>query len=283
VPLAPRNTLAGLVRLVHPFPIVLDGIVSSAVALLAGGDAPTALRLGVAMVALQASIGALNDVVDAPIDVRHKPDKPIPAGLLSPARARMVVFGSAGLGIVLTAPSGPGLLVLAGLGLAIGYAYDLRAKGTAWSWLPFALGIPLLPVFGWYGVTAALPTPFAIVLPTAVVAGSALAIANALADLERDRAAGIASVATWLGPERAWAVGLWLHAVVVAMAIGSLSLAGAPTPTIAGAVVASGVVLTGLGLGRRTSAQWLEGAWEVQAIGIALLGATWLWGTARPG
>ncbi len=45
--------------------------------------------------------------------------------------------------------------------------------------------------------------------------------------LERDRAAGIASVATWLGPERAWAVGLWLHAVVVAMAIGSLSLAGA--------------------------------------------------------
>ncbi len=70
MPLAPRNALGGLVRLVHPFPILLDGIVSGAVALLAGGDAPTALRLGVAMVALQASIGALNDVVDAPIDVR---------------------------------------------------------------------------------------------------------------------------------------------------------------------------------------------------------------------
>ena len=31
------------------------------------------------------------------------------------------------------------------------------AKGTAWSWLPFAVGIPLLPVYGWLGAAGALP------------------------------------------------------------------------------------------------------------------------------
>ena len=116
-------------------------------------------------------------------------------------------------------PSGPGLVALAGAVLAIGYAYDLRAKGTAWSWLPFAIGIPLLPVFAWFGTTGELPGSFAILLPAAVAAGAALAIANALADVERDRAAGLRSVALRLGPERAWTVQAVLLAAVVAAAL----------------------------------------------------------------
>jgi 4-hydroxybenzoate polyprenyltransferase len=280
---APRIALAGLIRLIHPFPIVLDGFVSGAVAWLAGGDASTAIRLGVAMVALQASIGALNDLVDAPLDAGRKPAKPIPAGLISPARARIVVVGSAGLGLALTLPSGPGPVALAVLGLAIGYGYDLVAKGTAWSWVPFALGIPLLPVFGWFGVAGTLPAPFAIVLPTAVVAGAALAIANSLADVERDRAAGVTSVAIWLGPRYAWVTGALLLLIVSIVAIGSLWLGGAATPAIVAAIVDTSIMLAGVSLGRSASAVRLERAWEVQAIGIALLGATWLWGIARPG
>jgi 4-hydroxybenzoate polyprenyltransferase len=283
VPAAPRIALGGLIRLIHPFPILLDGFVSGAAALLAGGDASTAIRLGVAMVALQASIGALNDLVDAPLDAGRKPAKPVPAGLISPAWARVVVVGSAWVGLALTLPSGFGPVALALLGLAIGYGYDLVAKGTAWSWVPFALGIPLLPVFGWYGVAGSLPAPFAIVLPTAVVAGAALAIANSLADVHRDRAAGVASVAIWLGPRYAWATGALLLLIVSVIANGSLWLGGAATPAIVAAIVDTSIVLVGVSLGRGATAVRLERAWEVQAIGIALLGATWLWGIARPG
>ena len=50
------------------------------------GDVPTAVRLGVSMTALQASIGILNDVVDAPRDAGRKPSKPIPAGLVDARR-----------------------------------------------------------------------------------------------------------------------------------------------------------------------------------------------------
>ena len=45
---------------------------------MAGADPAVAARLGVSMTALQASIGALNDLVDAPSDRGRKPGKPIP-------------------------------------------------------------------------------------------------------------------------------------------------------------------------------------------------------------
>ena len=198
------------------------------------------------MVALQASIGALNDVVDAPSDAGHKPGKPIPAGLVSPGIGRVVVVVGAGLGLALVTPSGPELMVVAGLILAIGYAYDVFAKGTAWSWVPLAVGIPLLPVFGWLGAAGRLPAPFAILLPAAVVAGTALAIANARADLERDTAAGLESVATMLGPARARSVHAALLAVVVLIALMSLWVGRPPSVAVGAAIGAAAVIGIGI-------------------------------------
>ncbi len=283
MPLVPHLSSGGLIRLVHPFPILLDGIATVAVAVLAGGEAPTAIRLGVAMVALQASIGTLNDLVDAPLDAGRKPGKPIPAGLVSPAAAQVVMVGAAGLGLVLAVPSGPGLVAVAGLGLAIGYGYDLVAKGTAWSWLPFAVGIPLLPVFGWFGAVGSVPAGFAILLPAAVMAGAALAIANAQADLDRDQAAGLASVAIGLGSRAAWAVGASLLAIVAGVALGSLWTAGAPWLAIVASIGAVFLLGAGVVMGRSASSARRERAWEVQAIAVALLGAAWLWGIGRLG
>src|SRR6476469_6672903 len=85
--------LAGLVRLIHPFPSILDGVVVGAVALVAGADPAAALRLGVSMTALQASIGTVNDLVDVALDTGRKPGKPIPAGLVSIRGARIAAIG----------------------------------------------------------------------------------------------------------------------------------------------------------------------------------------------
>ncbi|MBI3749047.1 MAG: UbiA prenyltransferase family protein [Chloroflexi bacterium] len=276
--LAPLTLIGGLIRLVHPFPILLDGIASGAFALLAGGDGGVVVRLGVAMLALQASIGVVNDVVDAPDDAVSKPDKPIPAGRVPPRVARAVAIGSAGLGLLLAALSGPWLLFLAAFGLAIGYGYDLVAKGTPWSWVPFAIGIPLLPVFGWYGAAGSLPTLFALLVPLAIVAGAELAIANAIADTSRDRTAGVGSVAIRLGPRRAWAIGAALQVAVGIVALGSAWVAGAGAQALAAILASFGLVVAGLCLGRSASPILLERAWEVQAVGIAVLAVSWLWG-----
>jgi 4-hydroxybenzoate polyprenyltransferase len=249
-----------------------------AVAILASADGPTAIRLAIGMTSLQVSIGTLNDLVDAPRDAGHKPGKPIPAGIVSPRAARTVVVAAGILGVALSVPSSPALAVLAVVVLAIGYGYDIAFKGTAWSWVPFAVGIPLLPVYGWFGTTGGLPTGFAILLPTAVVAGAALAIANALADAERDAEAGVDSVAIRLGARRAWRVNAILLAAVVGAALVTLGGAGSAVGPVLSAVGASTVIGLGVVIGRHGEAVGRERAWELEAIGVGLLAAAWLAG-----
>lgn len=270
--------IGGLIRLTHPFPSVLDGVVVGVVATLAGADATTAVRLGAAMTGLQASIGALNDVVDAGSDAGRKPGKPIPAGLVSPVLGQAVAVAAAITGLALTLPSGLATVLLALVVLVIGYAYDLWFKGTAWSWVPFAVGIPLLPVFGWLGATGTLPGFFAVLLPVAVVAGTGLAIANARVDAERDAAAGLDSVALRLGLERAWVLHAVLLAVVVGAALLTLGVGEVPIAALVGAAGAGLVVGLGVVLGRSGDSARRERAWEIEAIGVALLASAWLAG-----
>jgi 4-hydroxybenzoate polyprenyltransferase len=238
------------------------------------------------MTALQASIGALNDLVDAPADAGHKPGKPIPSGLIRSGQARIVVLIAATLGVVLAIPSGLPTIVLALAVLGIGYTYDLAAKGTAWSWLPFAVGIPILPVFGWVGAGAGLPGWFAILVPMASIAGAALAVANARPDLERDVATGTRTVATALGDHRAWIVSTVLWSVVGMIAV--VSAVGAGTGAVAdpigGPAVARWVALVaGLGalgvgvvIGRGGEPTRRQRAWEIQAIGAGVTGIAWV-------
>ncbi len=275
--------LGGLIRLVHPFPSILDGVVVGAIALVAGASADDALRLGVAMTALQASIGAVNDIVDAPRDLGHKRGKPIPSGSVTVDAARIVAVLAAAAGLVLTWPSGWPTLGLAIVVLAIGYAYDLRLRGTPWSWIPFAVGIPLLPVFGWLGAAGSLPRSFALLIPAAVLAGAALALANARADYERDVAAGVRSVATALGLDRAWTVHAALLALVLIVAVGTLAATDVSEIVLAVAVLAVSFVAAGMGASRRGSPAVRERAWEVEAIGVGLLAAAWLAGVASGG
>ena len=278
---SPGERIGGFIRLIHPFPSVLDGAATFAIALLAGGDPGTALRLGGSMVALQASIGTLNDLVDAPADAGRKPGKPIPRGLVSPAQARMALVLAAVVGVVLAAISGPGPALLALVILAVGFGYDVLAKGTAWSWLPFAFGVPLLPVFSWYGVAGTVPPAFAVLVPAAIAAGAGLAIANTRADVERDLAAGGDSVALRLGLDRAWGIEAALLGAVIGVAIGSTFLWRGPSIELAALIGAAAIVVAGLMIGRRgASPARRERAWEVEAVGVAALAAAWLAGVA---
>jgi 4-hydroxybenzoate polyprenyltransferase len=229
------------------------------------------------MTALQFGIGATNDVVDAPRDAGHKPGKPIPSGLVSPLVARTVAVVGFVAGLSLTVTFGLPTLALASAVIGIGLAYDLRLKGTAWSWLPFAVGIPILPVFGWLGATGTLPPAFGILVPAAVAAGAALAIANSLADVERDRAAGTASIATALGPRRAWTVEAALVAVIVLAAVVSAWILAVADARVLPVAVAGCLPLAGVAAGRGGGGDRRERAWQLEAIGIAAVGIAWVW------
>lgn len=277
----PRTaSVAALLRLVHPFPSLLDGVVVALVALVAGALVPLALVLGLSMTFLQFAIGALNDVVDEPRDRGRKPGKPLPAGLVTRRTARAVAAACAATGLVLAAVSGPWLVVLALIVLAIGAAYDLWAKGTTLSWLPLAAGVPLLPVYGWLGATGTLPGVFLVLVPAAANAGTALAIANSIVDLERDADAGAGSIALALGPRRAAALVIVLHAAVAALALGTAAVLATPAGWLAALLVAAAAPIGGAALGYHAAGRAGTGlrelAWEVQAVGTGLLAVAWL-------
>ncbi len=150
--------LGGLVRLGHPFPSLLDGLVTAVLALVAGASGARAAVLGV-------GDGRAPGVDRGPQRPRRRRSRPRPqAGQADPRRPRRAgdrpgrrrrrIPGRARRCRPWPVPcrrSSP----LAGT--ATGYAYDLRLKATAWAWLPFAVGLPLLPVYAWVGATGRVP------------------------------------------------------------------------------------------------------------------------------
>lgn len=251
-------------------------------ATLAGGGVSVALRLGASMLALQASIGALNDIVDAGVDSGRKPGKPIPRGAVRPAEAGLVVIVGLVAGLGLSAASGPGTATVAAAGVALGYAYDIRLSRTAWSWLPLAAALPLVPIHAWIGATGAVPAELLLLVPIGILAGAGLALGNGIADLERDRAAGVATAALRLG-RAAWPVhAVFLGSVLAlawALAPGS---AGAASPGVAVRVgtmaLGSAMVLLGVALARAPRPALRERGWELEASGVGLLGLAWVSG-----
>lgn len=230
------------------------------------------------MTLLQLAIGTVNDVVDAPRDAGHKPGKPIPAGLVPSAAASLLAIGLSLAGVALAASVSVPLAALGLAVLGIGLAYDFVLKGTAWSWLPFAVGIPLLPVFGWIGATGTVPVASVILLPTAVVAGAALAIGNSFVDVDRDRAAGGSSIAAALGPHRAGIAAEALLVIVWIAAVGSALVAGTALVALVALSLAAGLPVVAADVARRrgASSDRRERAWQVEAVGLACAAVAWL-------
>jgi 4-hydroxybenzoate polyprenyltransferase len=235
------------------------------------------------MLLLQLGIGAANDWADAPADETAQPGKPVPSGLVRRPTAARIALGATAAGLALAALAGSAPLALAVAGLSAGLAYDLRLKGTRWSWVPYAVGIPLLPVFAWVGATGTLPAPFAVLVPIAMLAGAALAVANALADVERDRAAGTETVATSLGLDRARLVGAVLQGLVVAAGLASAVAFGGDAAWVALAAAGSVIVLAGLAIGGSGRPAPRRRAWEVQAVGVGVLAGGWIGALAAAG
>ena len=275
-----NRVVVGLVRLVHPFPSALDAAVTLALALLAGATSGRAALLGLAMLAIQFSIGASNDVLDAPADALAGRAKPVVDGRISPRVALGVAAFTGPAGLVLAALAGPAAALVASTGFGIGLAYDLRLKASPWSWLPYATGIPLVPVFAWVGATGNLPVPILVLAGLGVLGGTALAIANSLADANRDAASGTVTVATALGQERAIRLGALLTVLVGGIATTSaVVLAGVVAGTW---LTCAGAAILGVGVGTGVRGH-LQRAWEVQAIGLGILAAGWVASLATAG
>ncbi len=272
---------AGL-AVVHPFPSALNAIVVLALAMLAGAQPVTAAALAVAMLGIQFCIGATNDLLDEGADAATKPEKPIPAGLVSRRTATAIALVSGGGGLALAAAHGPVVLAMAALMLGAGLAYNLFLKRGPFSWLAYAVALPVLPLYAWWGAVSTLPPRAELLVPLAALAGPALQLANGMVDDERDRASGASSLAVVLGRPRALALTVILQGTIHGAAWLSLAATfGRDALPLATVALATGTAAVGLILSASQAETRRERGWQAQAVSVGLLALGWLAAAGR--
>jgi 4-hydroxybenzoate polyprenyltransferase len=272
------------VRVVHPFPSLLNAALVAALAGLAlvrgGADAAalvmTSGSLALGMLGLQFCIGAVNDVLDAPIDALVKPAKPIPRGLVSRRTVMTIALVAGGGGLLVASAYGPAVLLMALGMLGAGLVYDAWLKPTPFAWLCFSVAFPILPVYAWYAATGSLPPHWQVLLPVAALAGPGLQLANGLVDLEGDRHAGLATLSVRLGRRRAVVAMAAVIVVIYALAWSTLGVATKEPLAPVFVALATTLALVGLALSSGSKMLLREAGWQAQGLAIALLGVGWL-------
>lgn len=186
-----RNLLVALLLSTHPGPTLAVTAITVMLGASIGLEPWRIVVLGAAMLCGQASVGLSNDWLDAARDrAAGRDDKPVARGDIGIPFVRVAAFAALALAVALTVPLGMPALLAHGLFLTAGWGYNLGLKGTVLSVLPYLVGFGALPLL----VTLALPAP-AVAAWWAIGAGAALGVAahfaNALPDLDADRATGV--------------------------------------------------------------------------------------------
>lgn len=244
-PRSRRRVVRGYLLLPHLVPVlVVELAVAGFAAIAWRGAPPPALlaQLLLAMLGAQLVIGAVNELVDLPFDAIGQPWKPLPAGDVSVKGARGVAAVGGVLAVVFGLPLGLSSFALLALGTGLGLAYDLWLKRSAWSWLPYLLALPLLPI--WVFTALGRPEPRLLLLyPLGGLATIGIHLAQALPDVAVDRAAALPTVTSRAGAPAvfvlAWAAALSAP-LLVWMAAGDLmaGVAAGPNQLAAGITVA---------------------------------------------
>jgi 4-hydroxybenzoate polyprenyltransferase len=275
-PFTLRRAVLGL-RVIHPLPSALNTALVIALAIVAGASHLEAGLLGLAMLGFQASIGALNDVADADLDRLAKPTKPIPAGVIDRRGATIVAVAGAAVGLAISAGFSLPVLILGAAGYGCGLAYDLVMRRWGRGWICFAGAFPLLLAWTWMAAAGSLPPGWPLLLPLAGLAGPTIHLANSLVDLDADERAGVTSLATSLGEDRAPLVLTILTASIYVLAWVILTwLANPPMAALAAATAATLCAGLGVSLSWRSATRAREQGWLLQATGLALLAVAWV-------
>lgn len=247
--------ITGLARACHPLPTAAVTSVATALGAAVGIGWPRLALLAAAVLCGQLSVGWLNDLVDRDRDrASGRTDKPVATGALSaralPAPIAVAAVACVVFSLMLGAVAGTAHLVA----VAGAWAYNVRLKFTAWSWVPYAIGFGLVPVVVWLAAPAAELPPWWIVAAAALLGVGAHG-ANVLPDLADDRATGVIGLPHRL-PARAARAGT-AAVLIGAFALLVLGPSGRPSAwELAALVVATALaMIAGGALGRKLPAR----------------------------
>jgi 4-hydroxybenzoate polyprenyltransferase len=193
----------------------------------------------------------------------------IPRGTLSPRAAITAAGAFLAFGLLAAAPLGGVVVALIALGTSAGLAYNAYFKRSVWTWLPFWIALPTLPVCAFVAMRRFQPRLcLAYLLGAPLVLG--VYLADTLSDLESDRAHGIRGLAQTLGPESARLAGWISVASAIVLALATREKREAPGPIYPLAIGLLGIAPV-LDRRRHVQLHWLAIMGSVVAIALAWL------------
>ncbi|MBA2290256.1 MAG: UbiA family prenyltransferase [Chloroflexia bacterium] len=273
-----RQVVHGYLVLPHAVPIIVVMTATAAFALVAASGWPglgQMARLLGAMFGGQIAIGAVNELVDVELDRVAKPDKPIPAGLVSEHGARIMAITGVSEMTVLSLTFGVDAFLLCALGTGAGVVYSFWFKRTIWLWIPYLVALPLLPIWVWTALSEVDPGMFAI-YPIGAAAVIAVQIAQSLPDVRADQESGVRTLAVALGSSRArnacW--GAMILAASLAAALAPL-LTTQPGRVWIAAVATYGLVGLNAFLWSRNARAGTMACFPCVAVSAGILGIGW--------
>jgi len=244
-----------LARSTHPVP----GLAVSAVAVLLGVAVGLEwwriVLLGLALALDQASVGLSNDAIDAHRDRdAGRDDKPVARGDIGARPVFLTAVAAAVLSLLVTLPLGAPALAAHAIALGSAWLYNLIAKRTPVSVLPYIVSFGLLPAIATLAAARPVWPPW-----WAMAAGGLLGIAahfaNVLPDLDDDRRTGVRGLPHRLGLRPSLVVS-WAALVLGALAVAYGS--GFTVVALAGLGLSAALAVAGLAIAwRRGAGRWL--------------------------
>ncbi|MEV7404439.1 UbiA family prenyltransferase [Streptomyces sp. NPDC091267] len=266
----PLRRTAALARSCHPGPVVAVTALAGALGADAGLDGVRGALLVTAVLTGQLSVGWCNDAFDAGRDAAvGRRGKPVADGSVS----RPAVWAAAFTAALLCVPLSLACGLLAGTvhlaAVAAAWAYNLKLKATALSWLPYVIGFGTLPAVAALTLPGS-PWPAWWLVTAGALLGLAAHLGDVLPDIEDDLRNGLHGL-----PQRLGVTGTGLLLPVPLVAASAVLALGPPGPPgwwgVATPAVAAGTALAGLALGRYWRKAALAAAVVVASADVALL------------
>jgi 4-hydroxybenzoate polyprenyltransferase len=261
-----------IVELFHFPPILVVLLACGLFSVIAAEGSPPYGRISLylaAVLASQMAVGAHNDYCDRALDAAAKPNRAIPAGIISPRHVLELTCLLLVLSVGLALPLGLDVLALGVLGTSMGFLYNAWAKSTVVAWLPFWLALPTIAISSFAVVDAysdGLLLAYAVGLPLVLP----VYIADSLIDVRSDRQHGSRGLTARLGPF--WARTVCWSSLAIGFAVALLSWPENGSPGtltwIASALFLVAIISDRLGVPR---VHWLG----VMLASVSL-GADWL-------
>jgi 4-hydroxybenzoate polyprenyltransferase len=180
----------------------------------------------------------------------------------------MIAFGLGG---------GPLAFGLLALGTGLGLAYDLWLKRTPWSWLPYLLALPLLPIWVFAALGRGEPR-LALLYPLGALATVGVHFAQALPDTAIDREAGLRTATSRLGARATFGLA-WLAALsaplLAWMAAVAMSIEGPLAAIGSAAAVAVLFCAINLGLFAADRRAGIAACFPLVALSALVSGLAW--------